>query len=88
MTQINLSMKQKQTHGHEKSLAGSQGGRLGLLRCKLLYMEWINKVLVYCTGNYIQYPMINPNGKEYFKVRRYMCITESVCCAAEINTTW
>ena len=26
-----------------------------------------NKVLLYSTGNYIQYPMINQNGKEYEK---------------------
>ena len=37
-------------------------------RCKPLYVEWINnKVLLNITGNYIQYPMINNNGKEYFK---------------------
>ena len=24
-----------------------------------------NKVLLYSTGNYIQYPVINRNGKEY-----------------------
>ena len=24
-----------------------------------------NKVLLYNTGNYIQYPVINDNGKEY-----------------------
>ena len=35
---------------------------------KLLYIEWINnKVLLYSTENYIQYPMINHNGKEYLK---------------------
>ena len=35
-------------------------------RCKLLYVEWINnKVLLYSTENYTQYPMINHNGKEY-----------------------
>ena len=35
---------------------------------KLLYVEWINnKVLPYSTGNYIQYPVINHNGKEYLK---------------------
>ena len=40
----------------------------GVSRCKLLYREWINnKVLLYSTGNYIQYPMINHNGKEYKK---------------------
>ena len=33
----------------------------------LLYMEWISsKVLLYGTENYVQYPMINHNGKEYF----------------------
>ena len=37
-------------------------------RCKPLYVEWINnKVLLNSTVNYIQYPMINNNGKEYFK---------------------
>ena len=56
-------------------------------RCKLLYMEWINnKVLLYSTGNCIQYPVINHNGKEYKKECVYICITESLCCTAEINT--
>ena len=37
----------------------------GVSRCKLLYIEWINnKVLLYSTGNCIQYPGINHNGKE------------------------
>ena len=45
-------------------------------RCKLLYLEWINnKVLLYSTGNYIQYSMISHNGKEYFKKRMYNRIT-------------
>ena len=35
-------------------------------RCKLLHIEWINnKVLLYSTGNYIQYSVINHDGKEY-----------------------
>ena len=42
---------------------------------KLLYIEWINnKVLLYSTENYIQYPMINHNGKEYLKKNVYICI--------------
>ena len=42
-------------------------------RCKLLYIEWINnKVLLYSTGNYIQYPVINHNGKEYEEEHMYM----------------
>ena len=56
-------------------------------RCKLLYIEWINsKVLLYSTRNYIQYPVINHNGKEYILKRIHICITESLCCTAEINT--
>ena len=39
-------------------------GSLGLT-CKLLYMEWINNQVLYSTGNYIQYALINHNGKEY-----------------------
>ena len=32
----------------------------------------INKVLLYSTENYSQYPMINHNGKEYKKKNVYM----------------
>ena len=50
---------------------GGGGGKdweFGISRCKLLYIEWIkNKVLLYSTGNHIQYPVINRNGKEYEK---------------------
>ena len=43
------------------------GGELelevGISRCKLLDIEWINnKVLLYSTGSYIQYPMVSHNG--------------------------
>ena len=42
--------------------------KVGVSRCKFLYIEWMNnKVLLYSTENYIQYPMINHNGKEYLK---------------------
>ena len=31
-----------------------------------MYVGWIkNKILLYSMGNYIQYPVINHNGKEY-----------------------
>ena len=66
-------MKQKQTHRHTEQACGRQGGgerggmgwELGISRCKLLYVGWINKVLLCSAGNYIQYPGINHNGKEY-----------------------
>ena len=45
----------------------------GISRCKLLYIGWINnKVLLYSTGNYFQYPVINHNGKECEK--GYICM--------------
>ena len=42
------------------------------------------KVLVYSTGSYIQYLVINYNRKEYEK--EHMYIIESLCYTAEINT--
>ena len=40
----------------------------GVSRCKLLYRELIkNNVLPNGIGNYIKYPMISHNGKEYKK---------------------
>ena len=40
---------------------------------KLLCIEWIsNKVLLYSTRNYIQYPVISCHGKEYKKECKYM----------------
>ena len=57
---------------------GVEGGvewEVGVSRCKLSYIEWMNKkILLYSIGNYIQYPMINHNGKEYLKRVRYMYI--------------
>ena len=62
MTQMNISVKQKQTHRHREQTCGCQvgGGKVGegriefgISRCKLLYIRWINKVLLYSKGNYI-----------------------------------
>ena len=67
-------MKQKQIHRHRTDLwlprGRGAGGRMdwefGISKCKPLYTGWIsNKVLLYSTGNYIQYPMVKQNGKEY-----------------------
>ena len=70
-TQRNLSMKLKQTHRHRAQTCDCQGSGGGMdwesriSRCKLLYIGQINiKVLLYSTGNYLWYPMVNHNGKE------------------------
>ena len=63
----------------------------GFSRCKLLYVEWNNNNIYCIAENYIQYPMINLNGKEYLKknVYRYIYMEmESLCFTTEINTTW
>ena len=71
MTQMNFSMKQKQTDRNREWTCGCQvggGWEFGISRCKLLHIELINsKVLLYSTGNYIQYPLLNHNAKEYEK---------------------
>ena len=41
--------------------------RLDVSRCKLLYIEWINKLLLHSTENYSQYHMINHSGKDCIK---------------------
>ena len=41
----------------------------------------------YSTGSYIQYPVINHDGKSYKKECVCVYITESLCCTEEINTT-
>ena len=76
---MNVSTKQKQTHRYIEQTCGYQGvgggndWEFGISRCKLLYRGWINsKVLLYGTGNYIQYPVINHNGKEYEKEYIYV----------------
>ena len=44
----------------------------GISRFKLVRIGWINnKVLLYSTGSYIQYPVINHNGKENEKENKY-----------------
>ena len=85
MTQMNLSLKQKQTRRErtdvwlpcEKGLGGGVDWEFGVSRCKQFYIGWINnKILLYSTGNYIQYLMINHNEKEYIckKKNVYMCV--------------
>ena len=49
----------------------------------IIYRTDKQRVLWYSTGNYIQYPLINHNGKEHEK--DYICITQSLCRTAEFN---
>ena len=70
MAQMNLYMKQQQTYRHRQQIYGYQrekhvGEAFVISRYRLLYIKQINnKVLLYSTGDYIQYPLRNRNGKE------------------------
>ena len=49
-----------------KGVEGGMQWEAAVSRYKLLYIERINnKVLLYSTGNYIQYVIIHHNRKEY-----------------------
>ena len=52
------------------------------------YIGWINnEVLLYSTGNYIQYPVINHNGKEVVK-RMYESESETVSRSVMSDSLW
>ena len=95
---MNLFTKQKSTHRHRKQTYGCQRGKgvwinqeFGIKIYTLLYIKQItNKDLLYSTGNYIQYLVITYSGRECKKriyIFLYTCITESLCCVPETNTT-
>ena len=84
MTQINSIYEIETDSQKREPTCGCQGGgawrrvewEVGVSRYKLLYTEWKNNpVQLHSTENYIQYPMINHNGKEY-KKECITCITE------------
>ena len=94
MAQTNLSTKQKQTHRHREQSCGCQGeggrsgtdGEFGVGRCT--HFEWIsNEILLYSTGNYIQFL----GNRTWWKIiwEKNVCIymTGSLCCIAEIFKT-
>ena len=74
MTQMNKS--KKPTHIENRLVVGGRRMDLesGISRCNLLYIEWINKILLYSTGNCIQYSLINHSEKECEKKCIYMCV--------------
>ena len=83
--------KKKSLKGNRFVVAKGEGewgtDGLGISRCKLLYIDWINsKVLLYSTGTYIKYPVMNHMEKN-MKKNVDVCITESLFCTSEMNTT-
>ena len=81
MAQMNLSTKQDTDIENRLVVAMGREGvegkdwEFGINKCKLVHTGWINnKVLLYSTGNYIQFSGINHNGKEYFFKCMYVCV--------------
>ena len=92
---------------YSEQTCGCQGGRgwgrdglgVGISRCKVLYIGWINhKVLLYNTGHYIQYCVLSHNREEYIYIYIYIYIythsfsyyiilyIHTLCCTAETIT--
>ena len=85
---MNIEIENRLVVAKGKVGRGAIEWEAGVSRRKLVYRGWINnKVLLYSTGNYIQYPVTNHNGQEYEKECIYTYIAKSLCCTAEINIT-
>ena len=101
----NSTLRKSKKIKYIKRFMWGVGGRkgmdweIGISRCKLLYIEWINnKVLVYSTGNYIQYYVITYQGKESQKVYIHKSVCVCMCvythmyitnrCAIHLKLTW
>ena len=67
---------------------GRKDWEFGNSRCKLLYTGLINKVLLYSTGNHIQYPVINHNGEEYERECIHIYIYMCVCVTESLAAQW
>ena len=62
-------------------------GRLQTIGLQRVGHDWSDLACMHSiAGNYIQYPVMNHNRKEY-KKNVYICKTESLCCTVEISTT-
>jgi len=65
---------------------GGKDWEFGISRCKILYTGWMsNKILLYITGNCIQYT--DKKMEKIMKKNACMCITKSLSHTAETNTT-
>ena len=57
-----------------EAVGGGMKWELAVGKCKLLCTEWISKLLLYSTGNYIQYAVTKNNGKKFEKEYIYIYI--------------
>ena len=63
-------------------------GEFGVGRCQLCHREWrSHAVLLSSPGNSMQSLGIDQDGRYYEKKNIYICMTGSLCCTAEMDTT-
>ena len=92
--EVNVFTKQKQTQRHRKEIYSYQRGNtegyiksLGLAYVYTTIYKIISKDLLYSTGSATQYSVITYMGKESEENGICICLTESLCCTRESNTT-
>ena len=76
-------------------VAGGKDWEFWVSKLKLSHTEWMNKVLLDSTRNYIQYLMMNYNANKqkkniyiiytYTHIYVCVCITESLCCKQKLT---
>ena len=93
---MNLSTKQKQTHSHREQTCVCQGGwgrewdgqgLSGAVGCKLSHLDWLGNE-AYCIAQGTMQSLGTEYDGRWYEMRNvYVCMTGSLCCAAEISTT-
>ena len=74
---MNISINKNRLTDREDRLVVAKGvregrsGSLGSAGANYNLLDGLNKALLYSIRNYIQYPVINHNGKEYEKEHIY-----------------
>ena len=88
-TNRNESQMQQINYGYQGGRGEGINCEIGIDRYTLLYIKEItNKNRLYSTGNSTQYSVMTYMGKESKKrVDTCICITDSLRCTAETNTT-
>ena len=63
-SKVSMSLANRLVVAKRQGVREGMDVEFGVNRCKLSYIEWIsNRVFLDSTGDYIQYPVTNQNGK-------------------------
>ena len=68
----------------EEGVGRGMEWEMGVSRCKLSYIEWVNNKVLLCSTDSL-YPVISRNGKEYLKTECIcVCVSLCVCVCARV----